>query len=145
MSNSEYSDIHRKMVVHILQTANWLNNKISGLLKKFDITHVQFNILKVLEDEHPKPLSVGKVKEGLLFSNSDITRILDRLVKKGLAERNICPVNRRQIDVEITKIGLKLLNDIAPKLTEVLNEYYIEKINDEEAIFISKKLKLIRN
>ena len=140
----EYSDIHRKMVVHILHTANWLDNKISGLLKKFDITHVQFNILKVLEDKHPKPLSVGKVKEGLLFSNSDMTRILDRLVKKRLVERNICPVNRRQIDVEITNIGLKLLNDIAPELTKVLNEYYVEKINDEEAIFISEKLKLIR-
>ena len=53
MPDIKYSDIHRKMIVHILHTANYLDNIITGLLKKFDITHVQFNILKVLEAEHP--------------------------------------------------------------------------------------------
>ena len=145
MSDLIYSDIHRKMVVHILHTANYLDNLISGLLKKFDITHVQFNILKVLEAEHPKPLSVGKVKEGLLFSNSDMTRLMDRLVKKDLVVRNVCPENRRQIDVEITGKGLKLLNNIAPELINILDDYFIKKIKDDEAVFISEKMKLIRN
>ncbi len=145
MSDLIYSDIHRKMLVHILHTANYLDNIISGLLKKFDITHVQFNILKVLEAEHPKPLSVGKVKEGLLFSNSDMTRLMDRLVKKDLVVRNVCPENRRQIDVEITGKGLKLLNNIAPELINILDDYFIKKIKDDEAVFISEKMKLIRN
>ncbi len=145
MQDKNYSDIHRKMVVHILHTANWLDNKISGLLKKFDLTHVQFNILKVLEAENPKPLSVGKVKDGLLFSNSDMTRIMDRLVKKQLVERNICPENRRQINVEITEKGLNLLNSIAPELVLVLDNYYLDKISDDEAVYMADKLKLIRN
>jgi len=145
MQDKNYSDIHRKMVVHILHTANWLDNKISGLLKKFDLTHVQFNILKVLEAENPKPLSVGRVKEGILFSNSDMTRIMDRLVKKQLVERNICPENRRQIDVEITEKGLNLLNSIAPELVLVLDNYYLNKISDDEAVFMADKLKLIRS
>lgn len=145
MPDSSFSDIHRKMIVHILHTASNLDFKISGLLKKFGITHVQFNILKVLEAEHPKPLSVGQVKDGLLFSNSDMTRLMDRLVKKNLVERNICPENRRQIDVEITKKGLDLLLDIQPKLIKELDDYYIHKIKDEEAMFISEKLKLIRD
>ena len=145
MSNLDYSDIHRKMIVHILHTANWLDSKITLLLKKFNITHIQFNILKVLEAEHPKPLSVGQVKEGLLFSNSDMTRLMDRLVKKGSVSRNTCSENRRQIDVEITQEGIKLLNDISPELVRVLDSYYIDKVDIKDAVFISEKLKSIRN
>ena len=145
MSDLIYSDVHRKMIVHIMHTANWLDSKISYLLKGFDLTHVQFNILKVLEAEHPKSLSVGQVKAGLLFSNSDMTRLMDRLVKKDLVVRNVCPENRRQIDVEITGKGLKLLNNIAPELINILDDYFIKKIKDDEAVFISEKMKLIRN
>lgn len=139
-----YSDIHRKMIVHIMHTANWLDNKISILLREYGITHVQFNILKVLEAEHPKALSVGTIKSGLLFSNSDMTRLLDRLVKKELVTRYVCEDNRRQINVEITQKGLELLNAIAPELIKELNEYYTEKITEDEARFIADKMKLIR-
>ena len=140
----KYSDNHRKMVVHILHTASWLDTKISALLKNYGITHVQFNILKDLEASHPEPQSVGKVKEGILFSNSDMTRLMDRLVTKNLVVRNICSENRRRIDVEITKEGLDLLNEINPGLSAILENYYADKVTQEEALWISNKLKEIR-
>jgi DNA-binding MarR family transcriptional regulator len=133
------------MIVHILHTANWLDSIISGLLKEFGITHVQFNILKVLEAEHPEPMSVGKVKEGLLFSNSDMTRLMDRLVKKDLILRNVCPNNRRQVDIEISDKGLNLLEKINPELQNVLSNYFAEKVSEEDAVFIANMMKLIRN
>lgn len=138
------TDTHRKMIVHILHTANWLDTKISAVLKEVGITHVQFNILKVLEAAHPDPISIGKVKEGVLFANSDMTRLMDRLVNKGLMERNICPDNRRKIDAVITTKGLTLLQLVSPKLANVLDGYYKSKISEEEALLIAKKLKEIR-
>ena len=145
MNNLSISDTHRKMIVHILHTANWLDSKISTVLKKIGITHVQYNILKVLEVAHPEPISVGKVKEGILFANSDMTRLMDRLVDKGLMVRNICQENRRKINVVITADGLKLLQIVNPKIAVALDGYYASKINEEEAKWIASKLKEIRN
>jgi DNA-binding MarR family transcriptional regulator len=141
----KYSDKHRKMIVHILHTASWLDVKITAVLKDFDLTHVQFNILKVLEASHPQPLSVGKVKEGVLFPNSDMTRLMDRLEKKELIERKICPQNRRQVNVEITTRGLQLLKDIMPVLLQELDGYYADEFSAEEAVWIASKMKKIRN
>ncbi|WP_177428260.1 MarR family winged helix-turn-helix transcriptional regulator [Candidatus Venteria ishoeyi] len=114
------------------------------MLKEFAITHVQFNILKVLEAAHPEPLSVGEIKHGVLFSNSDVTRIIDRLVNKKLVERELCPNNRRKMDIKMSSDGFELLKRIAPKLTETFDDYYERNISDKDAQNIISLLKKIK-
>ena len=132
------------MVVDIIHTANQLDYKISLLLKTFSITHVQFNILKILQGANPQPLSAGQIKERILFSNSDITRLIDRLVKKELVDRIICPNNRRKMDISITKKGTELLNKIEPELSGTLNDFFKNEIKVEDAKLVSETLKKIR-
>lgn len=146
-SNPEYilSEEHRKMVVHIMHTGAFLDSKITKILKAFGITHVQFNILKVLEHKDPVALSVGELKKGILFTNSDITRLLDRLVTKNLIERNICTENRRQIDVSITKSGLDLLKQISPSLLQLTDSFCANLFSEDEAKQISNNMKNIRH
>lgn len=120
------------MVVEILHTGNWLDSKISKILRQSGITHVQFNILRILEGAQPNTLSVGSVKDRILFSNSDITRLLDRLKDKGLVQRTICETNRRKMDVSITRAGLDLIQFVLPKIEEDLEGFYNEKFSPEE-------------
>ena len=127
-----------------MHTGQLLERKISIMLKQFDITHVQFNILKVLEAAHPQPLCVGEVKQGVLFSNSDVTRIIDRLVDKKLVERELCPNNRRKMDIKMSADGFGLLVQIAPRLVEVLDDYYEKNISEEEAQKMIEVLKRIK-
>ncbi len=136
---------HMLMVVEIMQTGNWLDSKISKVLAESGITHIQFNILRILEGSHPLPLSVGAIKERIVFSKSDITRLLDRLKGKGLIDRNVNPENRRSMDVSITQKGLALIKFVLPRIEEELDGFYSEKVSLTEMTQIKTILKKIRS
>lgn len=108
VSNNPYM----KLFVRIMKVGHIIENHVTDILKEFDITHIQFNVLRSLEAVHPGILSVGEIKKHLLFPASDVTRLLDRLLKHGLIERCVCPKNRRKVDVSITNKGLELIKKI---------------------------------
>ncbi len=123
---------YMKMVVNILRAGQIIDHKVSDVLKEFGITHSQFNILRILESRMPEKLSLEEIREGLLFHTSDVSRLLDRLVKRGLVKREVCPVNRRKLDVSITDKGLEVIRDAIPKIGESLNGYYKSDIGEAE-------------
>lgn len=134
---------HMRMVVNILKYGNIIDHKVSEVLKKFGITHIQFNILRLLEAVSPESLSVGEITKGLLFPTSDVSRILDRLVKKDLITRSICEENRRRMDIHISSKGFEVLEAALPKIDAALNGFYKDRVSKEESetvIGILKKL-----
>lgn len=134
---------YMKMVVNILRTGNIIDHKVSDALKEFEITHIQFNILRILEEAYPEKLSAGDIKRGLLFSTSDVTRLLDRLEKRNLIIRSLCPENRRKMDISITEAGLQVIADSLPKMRENLDDYYRNKISESEREQLIEILKRI--
>lgn len=135
---------HQGMVVSILQTANALDATISQVLGQYDITHPQFNILRILESASPAPISVKCIKERILFTKSDITRLIDRLVDKNLVSRKLCPDNRRKMDIVLTKAGQEKIDKILPALEERLQGYFSEVVSEEEKEVLNKSLISIR-
>lgn len=133
------------LVVEIMRTSNILDKKISSVLKEVGITHVQFNILRILQSSHPQPITVGHIKSNILFKNSDITRILDRLEFKRLINRVINQNNRRKMDVTITPLGLKLIEKVFPKIEERLEGFYASHISKEECSTVRDVLDKICN
>ncbi len=141
--SSRYN-LHLKLVAEILRTGDYLDSKVTEVLKQYGITHIQFNILRILEGAQPDPLPVGKIKERLLFSKSDVTRLLDRLEKKELISRKICPSNRRKMDIEITDEGLKLIQIVLPLIEESLEGFYQKKVGEKERDVVLDVLQKIR-
>ena len=134
--------VHEVLIVEIMRTSEILQHRIGALLKDYELTNPQYNILRILrgaEDE----ISVGQVKERMLFSTSDVSRLLDRLVKKGLVHRNICPNNRRKMDVGISKIGLQVLEKLDTEMARALDGFYDQLLTKGEAEEITTKLKRI--
>jgi len=140
----EYTN-HQRTAVEIIWVFNLLDEQISSKLKTFGLTHVQFNILRLLQSQHPDMISVGEVKKRVLFRTSDVTRLIDRLVNKGLVERSLCEQNRRKMDLRISGKGLKLIEGILPELNKTLDELLTGKISEQEAALIVKLLKKIRS
>lgn len=126
-------DPNLQMMVDIMKTGNCIDNVVTKTLKPYNITHIQYNILRILRGVHPEPLYVGEIKNRILFANSDITRLLDRMIDKGIIERNICPENRRRIEVRITEAGLQLLLDATPGIDAALGHYLKDIISEPEA------------
>lgn len=101
-----------KLAVNILYTHGWLINKYSEILKRYSITTPQYNILRILRGQYPNPASISILKDRMLDKMSDTSRLVDRLILKELAERKICPNDRRKAEVLITEKGLGLLKEL---------------------------------
>jgi DNA-binding MarR family transcriptional regulator len=132
----KFRNEYHKLAVNIIFTHGWLIEHQNRLLKKYKVTGAQFNILRILRGQHPNPASVNLLKERMLDKMSDASRLVDRLISKGLVDRKICPDDRRRVEVKITDAGLSLLQKIDEHNNEFdnnlihLSEHDAKTIND---------------
>ena len=128
--------MHQKALLNLLFTSNWINNKQQDFFKPFGITLQQFNILRILKGQHPRSISGTAIKGRMLDKNSDISRLLDRLITKGLIEKKTCNKDKRASDVYITNEGLTLLG----KITKAQKDDHVLDLTEREAILLSDLL-----
>ena len=138
---NSFRNDRQKAVINIIFTYNWMTEKIKNHLDKHDLTHQQFNILRILRGAG-KPLSTMQIRERMLDKMSDTSRIVDRLVIKEVVEKSPCSFDRRLVDVVITKKGLDVLSkldEFSPELDAVIGN-----LNTEETSMLNKLLDKIR-
>ena len=102
---------HQKVIINILYTYNWMNEKLKVFFEKEEITQQQFNILRILRGA-VVPISTLQIRQRMLDKMSDTSRIVDRLLVKALVKKIICPADKRMVDVTITGKGKKLLEKL---------------------------------
>ena len=107
-----FANSYQKAMINVLFTYGWVIEKIKNFLSKEDITHQQYNILRILRGSFPKPLSTLQIRERMLDKMSDTSRIVYRLVIKSLVKKTTCPQDKRLVDVVITEKGQKLLKKL---------------------------------
>ena len=105
----QFRNEHHKAQVNLLFSGNWLMENIKKFLQSEDITPQQYNILRILRGSG-KPLSTLQIRERMLDKMSDTSRIVDRLLKKGLTEKKTSLADKRLVDVTISDKGLEVLN-----------------------------------
>lgn len=135
--NSEY----QKSVINIIYTYNWLREKLQDIFDREDLTMQQFNILRILRG-NAAPLSTLQIRERMLDKMSDTSRIVDRLIIKGLARKVINKSDKRLVDVSISERGKKLLQKTDVFETEI--EQLIGNLSEAEAKTLNKLLDKIR-
>lgn len=114
---SKFESEYQKVVVNLVYTYHWINTILKDRLDKYHITLQQFNILRILRGQHPKPATINLLKERMLDKMSDASRIVDRLVQKGLVTRETNQKDRRAVDIMISEEGLEILRKIDPIIT----------------------------
>jgi len=132
---------YQKAIINLIYTFNWVNEKINKRFEPFDITQQQFNILRILRGAG-QPLSTLQIRQRMLDKMSDTSRIVDRLVKKGMVKKSISREDRRLVDVLMTDKGKKLLQSM-----DVMNEEMesiFKYLSDEEAKLLNVLLDKIR-
>lgn len=132
---------YMRMVINIMRTGSMLDHRISDILSDFGITHIQFNILRNIEAAEKEAISLNEVGEGLMFRTSDVSRLVDRLVKKGLLNRNQCSENRRKMDISLTKEGLEIIDQALPRIREALDNYFSDRVTESERDLVTEVLK----
>ena len=132
----------QKAMINLLYTYGWVIEKIKGFLAQEDITHQQYNILRILRGAHPEPLSTLQIRERMLDKMSDTSRIVDRLILKELVQKSTCPKDKRLVDVVITEKGQDLLRKLDAQSEDM--DRLIENLSEEEASTLSFLLDKLR-
>lgn len=133
---SKFRNEYHKVIVNLMLTNSRMGECFQHTIKQYDITPTQYNVLRILRGQNQKPVSIGLIKERMIDRNSDVSRILERLVQKELIERTENCDDRRQKDVVISKAGLDLLKEIdhweraMDKRVNHLSEAEVKKLND---------------
>jgi DNA-binding MarR family transcriptional regulator len=138
--NAKFKDDHHKALVNIRYTSNWIGNYYNNQLADFGITLPQFNILRILRGAKQK-LSIKIVKDRMLEKSPNTTRLIDKLIDKGLVIRSRCEMDRRVVYIEIAQSGLDLLSEIDGVFDDISQR---GKLTKEEAVVLSGLLDKIR-
>ena len=141
----ENNSIYALAYFNLLKTGSWVEEKVKEAIKPFELTHAQLNVLYILVNNDSKPVSANDLKNRILVSNPDITRLLDRLVKKGYVLRETCSANRRKIDISLTDDGRTLFGKAHQSAKQTLGDFFEKKITEDEAIELRRILHKIRD
>jgi MarR family 2-MHQ and catechol resistance regulon transcriptional repressor len=139
----KFKNSYHRATVNIIYTYSWLMEQIKEFLAGVDITPQQFNILRILRGSYPEPLSTLQIRERMLDKMSDTSRIVDRLVIKGLVKKTVSIGDRRLVDIVISLKGRRLLEKL-DSLQEELDGI-LKNLSEKEADSLSKLLDKIRN
>jgi DNA-binding MarR family transcriptional regulator len=112
IKQKKFGSEYEKLVVNVLFTGNWINLDNSKKLKPHGLTLPQYNVLRILRGQYPKPVTVNLLIERMLDKSSNASRIVDRLLAKNYVTRRVCKKDRRSVDVLITDKGLEMLKKI---------------------------------
>lgn len=134
----------KKTFLNILFTERVVSETILDLLKTYDLSIEQYNVLRILKGQNFKPISMGLIQDRMLAKKSNTTRLVDKLLLKDLVTRTNCPDNRRVIHVMITQKGVDLLNEINP-LVDKLENNFAENLSNQELETLNYLIEKYRN
>ncbi|WP_316793998.1 MarR family winged helix-turn-helix transcriptional regulator [Pedobacter frigoris] len=128
---SRFESAHQQAVVNVIFTCNWCNDKFKQAMMPYNVTTQQFNVLRILRGQYPKPSTINLLKARILDKMCDASRIVDRLVQKELVVKKSNPVDKRAVDILISEKGLELLKQMDQEVD--LSAPISSNLTDEEA------------
>lgn len=143
LTKSQTIALEKKTVLNVMMTQNVLSEQLNVVLKPFDISAEQFNVLRILRGQNGKAASMAVIQERMVAKTSNTTRLVDKLLAKELVTREVCSDNRRKIDVTITDLGLALLVDLDPKI-DAHERDFASKLTQDELVTLNQLLEKYR-
>lgn len=121
----------KKVILNIMFTQNVISDKFNEILKPYDLSGEQYNVLRILRGQKGNPANMCVIQERMIAKNSNTTRLIDKLLLKDFVTREVCPDNRRKIEVLITEKGLAVLTELDPKVKEY-EQNFADNLTKEE-------------
>ena len=131
-----FASLQEEAFLNLQRTGNALLQALSRLFKEHDLTPTQYNVLRILRGAHPQTLTCGDIGERLVTPDPDVTRLLDRLEKRGLVSRTRDTADRRVVRGGITGAGLELLEELDQPVPRFIGEMLGHMSDDEMKAFI---------
>lgn len=104
--------VYKRALINTIYTSNWITDEMNSVLKPFDISTQQFNVLRILKGREGKATNLSTIQERMIAKNSNTTRLVDKLIKKELVEKQVCEANKRKVEIYITPKGISFLDEV---------------------------------
>ena len=115
-AGARFDSLEQEVFLNLWRTYDRLRALEDALFGPYDLTPQQYNLLRLLKADHPQAVQTLALADRLVSRAPDITRMLDKLEERGLISRERPADNRRIVRVQITAVGLALLEKIAGPL-----------------------------
>ena len=128
---SSFRNEWQKASMSILYTYGFLSNGYENFFRKHGLTTQQYNALRILRDQYPKPVSTSFLREKMLDKMSDASRLVSRLGVKGLVKVSQNASDKRLVNILISEDGRRIINEIDVNLHQL--DALVQGITEEEA------------
>jgi len=135
----EFGSRQQRAATNVIFTSNWILNKISVDLKSTGLSLQQFNVLSVLNGQQNHTATVNLIKERLIDRMPNVSRLVNKLLEKGLIEKERNAADQRVVYVKLTAKGLAL----KIKARQLIDNGEIG-LTDEESDRLNELLEKIR-
>ncbi len=142
LKTERFKNEQHKAILNVLYTAYWFKTHFSSVMKHEGITAEQFNVLRILKGKHPNPMCNKDIGSRMIENNSNIPRIIDRLVLKNLVERHSSKEDKRETLTQLTALGIEKLIHLNSLIDDLTNE--IIGISENEALLLNQLLEKSR-
>jgi len=142
LQTKKFKTPYQRMVVNLLYTSSWMNLKQIQLLRPYQLSVSQYNVLRILRGAHPNPVSTSYIAERMIDRSSNASRIVDRLLRKGLVIKELSQLDRRTVNILITEKGLNLLKKV--DMEQDRFEEKLHSLTEEKANLLSDLLDQLR-
>ena len=134
LKTDKFSSQSQKAGLNILYTAWWFKTAVSGELKTIGLTHEQYNVLRILKGKHPGQMCVKDIGSRMIEKNSNVPRIIDKLLLKNLVNRTTSDIDKRETVMNLTTSGIDILRSATQKMNIKLESLMVITEGDGEAL-----------
>ena len=142
LKTDRFRDEQHKATLNVLYTAYWFKSHLNVVFKEYSITEEQFNVMRILKGKHPEQMCVRDIASRMLEKNSNVPRIVDRLVAKDFAKRENSREDKRETLISLTAKGIAQLEKVSKEVEKKSNE--IINLSSEEADQLHNLLEKLR-
>ncbi|RAJ37204.1 MarR family winged helix-turn-helix transcriptional regulator [Pedobacter cryoconitis] len=135
----QFLNAQQRVSTNIIFTANWILNKISVALKPTGLSLQQFNVLSILNGQPQHSATVNLIKDRLIDRMPNVSRLLNKLMEKGLIQKERNLSDQRVVYIKLTPAGEKL----RIQGRQILNNISLG-ISDEHANLLNELLEKMR-
>ena len=130
-------------IFQIIKTGHSITDQVNTELKPLGFSEPQYNVLRILRGRGGKPATVMSIQADMVQRTSNVTRIIDKLINKGLVTRSQCAANRRKMDIAITKRGLEVLTSLDSRV-EAIHKTMKQNITADEAETLTELIQKLK-
>jgi MarR family transcriptional regulator, organic hydroperoxide resistance regulator len=138
-----FHSVKAELAVSILRTAALLERHFAQVVAESGVTVQQYNVLRILRGAGSEGLPTLVIRDRMIHAAPGITRLLDKLEKAGLARRERCSPDRRQVFCYITERGLAVLERLDEDMRKA-DETAAGNLTDAEQRQLLKLLEGVR-